>query len=50
MYIGDFQLGLINGYGKYINTNGEQYIGEFTSGKKNGFFKVYNKINNARIK
>ena len=43
IYIGEFQLGLINGFGKYINTLGEQYIGEFSSGKKHGIGKLYNK-------
>ena len=34
---------MINGYGKNINTLGEQYLGEFLSGKKNGVGKLYNK-------
>ena len=36
-------MGLINGFGKYINPAGEQYIGEFVSGKKHGSGKLYNK-------
>ena len=46
-YIGNFNNGLINGEGTFINNNnGEKYVGNFESNKKSGYGKLFDKNGN----
>ena len=41
--MGEFKVGMINGYGTHINPQGEKFAGRFLAGKKNGSGKLYDK-------
>ena len=51
-YEGDYVNDEYDGYGKYIEENGDYYIGEFKNGAKNGkgiLFDIYGNIKSEGI-